>query len=72
MTTTEWFPAVIAPVHVGWYEIQDRSLRCTCCCMDAYWNGVDFVRSGYFGGRLGVYEVFRNVTRWRGLTEKAA
>jgi len=70
MTRTGWYPASTPPVRKGDYEIQDSSLRCTCCCMDAYWDGKDFVRFGCFAGVLNVREVFRNVTRWRGVTEK--
>lgn len=51
-------------------EIQDASLRCNCCCMDAYWDGRAFVRFGRHVV-LNVREEFRNVTRWRGLTERA-
>jgi hypothetical protein len=72
MKKTDWFPVEAKPVRAGWYEIQDRSLRCTCCCMDAYWDGKEFVRFGRFADVMNICEVFRNVTRWRGLTEKSA
>jgi hypothetical protein len=66
-----WYPAAIKPVRLGWYEIQTASLRCNCCCMDGYWNGAEFVRFGRFADVMNVYEVFRNVTRWRGLAAPA-
>jgi hypothetical protein len=71
MIKTDWYPAGLKPARKGYYEIQDTSLRCNCCCMDAYWDGKEFVRFGRFADVMNVYEVFRNVTRWRGLTEKA-
>ena len=69
MKRTPWFPATIKPRCNGWYEIQTKSLGCTCCCMDAYWNGRKFVRYGLLAGILRTCEAFRDVTQWRGLAK---
>lgn len=72
MKTTNWYPANTKPVRVGWYQIQNDTLRCNCCYMDAYWNGSEFVRFGRFADLLDVYEAFRGVTRWRGVSRPPA
>lgn len=69
MKRTAWYPAdETKPVRKGWYEIQNKSLLCNCCYIDAYWDGQQFVRFGLHV-TLRVREAFHNVTRWRGLTE---
>ncbi|KGC14876.1 hypothetical protein DM48_346 [Burkholderia gladioli] len=69
---TEWYPANVKPVRVGVYDIQDKSIRCNCCCTWAHWDGEKFVRYGKFGGVMYVTQEVRDVRTWRGLAEKPA
>lgn len=37
MQLTEWYPAEIKPVHVGWYEVQNRFA--SHVYQKSWWNG---------------------------------
>ena len=64
---TPWFPANTRPVRSGMYRIQDYTLNCGCCWIDARWDGkhwfTDLFTKGSFSKRL----IRGQVKRWRGL-----
>jgi hypothetical protein len=63
---TPWFPGNQKPFRVGVYRIQDYSLKCNCCWMNAHWNGEDWF---YADGRyLYLLILPKTITRWRGLS----
>lgn len=65
-----WFSVETKPVHIGLYDIRDRSIRCNCCCTWAHWDGSQFVRYGKMAGILDVRQVVHGVREWRGLAEE--
>lgn len=65
---TPWFNfAEHRPARVGVYRVQDSTLRCGCCWIEARWNGREWHRRSHFAPE-GTYTLCMfNVTRWRGL-----
>lgn len=76
MTTTEWLPATVNPVHIGYYEVryswEDGS---ESRLSQFFWDGVRWkfrkvVDCELRWGDLGCEEIHEEF--WRGLTECAA
>lgn len=64
---TEWFPADVKPVHVGWYECKSNKGN-TVCGFKWWWNG------SYWTMKLDDYDFVTKNTKcseqnrvWRGL-----
>lgn len=68
-----WFPASINPARPGVYRVQDTSMGCGCCWIDARWNGADWhTACRCSGGKCNVWNTLMlNVKRWRGLAAPA-
>lgn len=64
-----WYPAAIKPARVGIYRVQDYTMSCHCCWIEAYWNGAEWhTRCRCFDRMCGRFNVLMlDVKRWRGL-----
>lgn len=63
---TDWFPAEVKPVRVGWYEREYASDWLTRAC--DWWDGSRWILCSYFGDHIGQGNDDR---RWRGLSAPA-
>lgn len=65
---TPWFNWPVKPVRPGMYHLQDKTMNCSCCWIEAHWNGTEW-HTDLFGTR-GVFNTLffdNRVKRWRGL-----
>lgn len=70
MKLTEWFSGDVKPARVGMYRLQDRSMNCGCCWIEAHWDGRDWHTDLLSRGVFRTLFFSSHVKRWRGLAEK--
>lgn len=74
MNTTEWFPAYVRPVHVGYYDVRYLGDRADGSVYVRYfWNGSDWQRDDLDDAKpiWGDPEFGIDGEFWRGLREPA-